>query len=232
MDKKNLKLKNSFTQLIGQVSNMYKEVSNQTNEAYLLGKKEALEEVLNWFMTSHNGELKYVSANSFFNMIQEKLTKTKAAMTTRGGEDVEPEIKQPINFADIKIADNRKRLNRYTFSENAQNSDPIVVEDESSGNPLYNTQLSFPFSVSSAIRSNNSNSPNSFISNQGSVINSNNINTSNQNNSPFLNTTDNNSDLISQNNFNSIGLNANQTGNIFGANLQPSLFISNKKKKK
>ena len=46
MEKKNLKLKNNFTQLITHVSKFYKDVSSNENEAYYLGKKEAYEEIV------------------------------------------------------------------------------------------------------------------------------------------------------------------------------------------
>jgi hypothetical protein len=106
MEKKNLKLKNNFTQLISQVSKLYKDVSASENEAYNLGKKDAYEEIINWFITSHNGDLKYISASAFFNMIQEKLTKAKAGLKEDEGND-------GLNLAEIKVSDNRKR-NRPT----------------------------------------------------------------------------------------------------------------------
>jgi hypothetical protein len=109
MEKKNLKMKNNFTQLITQISKLYKDASNSQGEAYNLGKKEAYEEILSWFLTSHNGDLKYVSATSFFNMIQEKLTKVKMTLKANGDGDSQEEDIKPLNLADIKISDNRKR---------------------------------------------------------------------------------------------------------------------------
>ncbi len=69
MDKKNAKLKNNITQMIGQLSKIYKEISSKENDSYLLGKKEAYEEILNWFLQTHNGDFRYVSANNFFSSI-------------------------------------------------------------------------------------------------------------------------------------------------------------------
>jgi hypothetical protein len=110
MEKKNLKLKNNFTQLISQVSKLYKEASSSENESYNLGKKEAYEEILNWFITSHNGELKYISANSFLNMIQEKLTKVKTTLKSYSDDISQEDETKSLNLADIKITDNRKRI--------------------------------------------------------------------------------------------------------------------------
>lgn len=157
MEKKNLKLKNNFSQLIGQVSKLYKEVSNANNESYLQGRKEALEEVLNWFVTSHNGELKYVSANSFFCMIQEKLAKTKVALSnkTSEGEALQEEEVKPMNFSEIRVADNRKRVNRFpSHSEHASSyfhpGSDLIGEEGSGG-------LNFPVSIGSLINDGNSN---------------------------------------------------------------------------
>jgi hypothetical protein len=178
MEKKNAKLKNTFTGLISHISKIYKDCSNVNNEAYLIGKKEAFEEILNWFVTSHNGELKYISATSFFNMIQEKLAKTKAAIATKACDETEEEIKSPMNFSEIKISDNKKRVNRYAQNDtstlvysnnNGNNSDQIVVEEETNSNSLSNMMsmqaLNYPFSVNSLINTNNSN----FILNSNTV---------------------------------------------------------------
>jgi len=236
MEKKNLKMKNNFTQLIGQVSKLYKEVSNTTNESYLLGKKEAYEDILNWFITSHNGELKYISANSFFNIIQEKLIKTKTALATRTSEETgEEEIKQQVNFSDIKISDNRKRVNRWSGNE----PDQIVVEEDSIG-----AQVNFPVSVSSLI--NTTNNSNSFSlgsnwqisnANNSSIINNNtnNITSSNNLNSDLLNTTMN---FTSINSLSGMNNTSNQQNNILNTNSNSNNALVNpivssiKKKKK
>jgi hypothetical protein len=230
MDKKNLKLKNNFTQLIGQVSKLYKEASNSTNEAYLLGKKEAFEEILNWFITSHNGELKYISANSFFSMIQEKLTKTKTALANE--ENAEEEIKQPVNFSEIKLADNRKRVFRSTY--NAFNETNYEMDDES-GNT---SQINFPFSVSSLINSSGSLTSNSQINHLHT--NSTNLSNLNANNS-FQNNQNSIQNSVSESNstfthphtsINSLGVSNNtQQNNILGSSNQINAFLPKKKKK-
>lgn len=153
-------MKTLFTNLITNVSKTYKECSNSNNEAYLKGKKEAFEEILNWFVNSHNGELKYISATSFFNMIQEKLAKTKAALNA--ADENEEDIK-PINFAEIKISDNRKRVNRYAEREclSSVSYNPFNEEESSQAiNNLSNNNqnlnnFSFPFSIHSLNEQNN-----------------------------------------------------------------------------
>lgn len=151
MEKKNLKLKNDVSQLIAQVSKLYKEISSDNNESYYLGKKDAFEEMLNWFVTSHNGDLKYISANSFLNMVQEKLSKTKAAMN-KNVEDVLPEEDiKGINFSDIKITDNKKR--RYPSDLNEQ----LMMEDS-------NYQVNNNFNIQSNV-----------LMNSGSAINNDNV---------------------------------------------------------
>jgi hypothetical protein len=251
MEKKNLKLKNNFTQLISQVSKLYKDVSNTSNESYLQGKKEAFEEVLNWFITSHNGELKYLSANSFLNMIQEKIAKTKTALATKINEDGgEEEIKQQVNFSDIKISDNRKRINRYSYIESNSNNygflnnDQIVVEDESNVSNVTNSHIPFPFSVSSLINSNSGNSlfinPNQTLNNGITSLNNNSTTDNLPETSHNLNVS---SEFIVSNPPTSITsissfpqINSiNQQNNIFGNNSQSlanPFLLSTKKKKK
>lgn len=222
MDKKNLKLKNNFTQLIGQVSKLYKEASNTTNEAYLLGKKEAFEEILNWFITSHNGELKYISANSFFGMIQEKLTKAKTALANE--ENAEEEIKQPVNFSEIKLGENRKRVFRSTY--NAFNETNCDMDEE---NINSNQNLNFPFSVSS------------LISQNGSVSTLNHLNTNSSNLINMNNSLQNNTNAFQDSystfthphtSINSLGVSnsSQQQNNILG-NSQTNAFLPKKKKK-
>jgi hypothetical protein len=244
MEKKNAKLKNTFTNLISHISKMYKEVSNVNNDAYLIGRKEAFEEMLNWYVTTHNGELKYISATSFFNMMQEKLAKTKAAIATKLSPDEEEEIKPTMNFSEIKISDNKKRVNRYAAMEVTQNV-PIEEEENSIGmsnvgnnsnnsnnainsinsinssNPPVqpsanlNSAINFPFSVNSLIHSNN------FLLNQGNLASGshlmNNINTNNS--GLFANTINPVSNPSFANPFQPFGLNQ-QTQ----AQIQPSLF--------
>ncbi len=244
MEKKNLKLKNKFSQLIGQVSKMYKEVSNSNDEAYLSGRKEALEEILNWFVSSQNGELKYVSATSFFNMIQEKLTKTKTALATKIGEDAEEEIKPTMNFSEIKISDNRKRTNKYATMQDSinfygypsQNEQNMVVENQSGtastqNNVGISSQINFPITIGSLI---NTNSDNSIQLNNNNIsfdtLRSNNISSSISNAS----NTNGNSDIFIQNQSTSINSLSEYTqshGNIFSSNLQPGLFLPNRKRK-
>lgn len=215
MEKKNLKLKNNFTQLIGQVSKLYKEVSRENTEAYQIGRKEALEEMLNWFVNSHNGELKYVSANSFLNMVQEKLNKSKTALSiiNSNQEDSsspqEEDIKSTVNFSEIKIPDNRKRINKWAMQEDGMIDDtPQITQNASSNN--------FPITI-------------------GSIINSNQIHTfSNQNNTGMIQT-DNFNNCNSQNsslsNINSY--NINSQNNIFNSgNSQSNVFMPHNSKKK
>ena len=187
MEKKNAKIKNTFTQIIGHISKLYKDCSNLNSESYLIGKKEAFEEILNWFVTNHNGELKYVSATSFFNMIQEKLAKTRTAIASKQGDEAEEEInlKPTMNFSEIKISDNRKRINKYAQMERDHNfgySENLIMEEVSSnasnlinqqvisgGNNsaslgVQNSSIGFPFSVSSLINGNRGGTENSIMS--------------------------------------------------------------------
>lgn len=188
MDKINIKNKNNFTKLFGMVSKLYNEGNSNTSESYLIGKKEAYEEILNWFMTSHNGELKYISANSFLNMLQEKLTKTKSAIAQKNIDEIplqEEEIKQ-FNFSDIKIADNRKRIGRFANTESLQVYHEPMNEESS---------VNFPISVGGLLNNIKNNSAkitqpssNSSVNTVNNIFNSNNFINSNMNNINMLDT--------------------------------------------
>lgn len=173
MEKKNIKLKNNITQIIGQISKLYKEFTTKENEYYLIGKKEAYEEILNWFIQSHNGELRYVSANSFLNMIQEKLNKTKSAIN-KTNEEADEEITskdvkdfrdfKQINFSDLKINDSRKRINRFAQDQSFNlNNDQANLEGENNNNiqfSFFNPFLSYINDSDHGNTNNSNNSPN------------------------------------------------------------------------
>jgi hypothetical protein len=134
MEKKNLKLKTNFTQLISQVSNLYKEVFSSENESYNLGKKDAYEEILNWFINNHNGELKYISAGAFINMLQEKLTKVKSSLKSSSDENSQEDDIKAFNLTGMKISENRKRT-RATDMD-------IEESNFNIGSPEYNSFIS------------------------------------------------------------------------------------------
>jgi len=173
MEKKNTKLKNNITQMIGQLSKIYKEISSKENDSYLLGKKEGYEEILNWFLQTHNGDFRYVSANNFFNMIQEKLNKVKIAIN-KHNEEAEEEILnikdfrdlKQINFSDLKINDNRKRINRFAQDQSA--TEQLGQDNNNISNSnniqfsLINPFLSYP---------NTNNNQNASLNTNNSILN-------------------------------------------------------------
>jgi hypothetical protein len=122
MDKKKEKLKSNFTQIVGQISKFYKDISNLENESYNIGKKEAYEEILQWLMTNHNMEFKFISPTSFLNMLQEKLSKVKIQLN---------DTEETINLSEIKISENRKRIRINEI-------DPVIEENFSINNNLLN----------------------------------------------------------------------------------------------
>jgi hypothetical protein len=122
MEKKNFKLKNNFTQLITQISKLYKDVSIAEIEEYNKGKKEAYEEILTWFLSTHNQEYKYLSSNALFTTLQEKITKVKSSLNDQ---------EEGINLNDFKISDNRKRI-RTTDIE------PLIIDEPFPSSNIFN----------------------------------------------------------------------------------------------
>lgn len=242
MEKKNTKLKKNITQMIGQLSNIYKEVSQKENSSYLTGKKEAYEEMLNWLISSHNQDFRYISANSFLNVIQEKINKTKIQINNIGDEQDEEllnlrDLKQ-INFLDLKINDNKKRFNRFAQGQgntsrnltncvNSNNNNS--PEDERERNNLNGNnekQFNFfnPFLMPSNLNNinNNSNSQQLFSPGQSQIQSCGNINIANSNNSNNSNISNNNNN-ISVSNFNN-NLNLNEINFIGNANNNSNIF--------
>jgi hypothetical protein len=234
MEKRNTKLKKNITQMIGQLSNIYKEVSQKENSAYLTGKKEAYEEMLNWLISSHNPDFRYISANSFLNIIQEKINKTKIQINNIGDEQDEEllnlrDLKQ-INFLDLKINDNKKRFNRFAQGQNSRNLTNCVnsnnnnspTERDERNNNNNEIQFSFfnPFLMPSNLNNNNNNNSNQIFSqgNIGNIIN---------NNDSISNNNLSNQQIISSNlNFINGNGNENGNGNLNEINLMGNAYIN------
>ena len=112
MEKKNIKLKNNFSQLIAQVSKFYKDISSFENDSYNLGKKEAYEEILNWYLTVQDGDLKNITAGSLYNMLQEKISKIKLSLNEEDQittNDIKSNKKK--NSTDEMIVDSVSNIN-------------------------------------------------------------------------------------------------------------------------
>lgn len=135
MERTHLKNKNNFSQLFAKISQVYKESNTLDKEAYLNGKKEAYEEVLSWLQNNHNHEFKYINANAFFAMIQEKLTKARMQLNNNKNKEEDDKI---INFTEFKFSENKKRVLRFI------NDDDLGLEDddESSENGSNNNESS------------------------------------------------------------------------------------------
>jgi len=171
----------------------------------------------------------------FFNMIQEKLAKTKkTALATKTLED-EYEIKPTINFSEIKLSDNRKRINRYAnqMSIPEQQNEQLMMEDNQNSHSTTSPNpsvVNFPISLNSLL--------NTMPNNQNIHLNNNSLSTANQNSFCTNTNFNNNIDLFNSNipaalndpndQFSNNTLNTN---NVFSGNFQPSLFLPSKKKK-
>lgn len=141
MDKINREANDNFKQLFAFISKTYSELSKSTNQSYAIGKKEAFEEVLYWLNTSHNSELKYVSAGAFHNMMGDKITKAKIALNSKQEED--DEIKA---MTEMKIQDNKKKAHRQNVCEQK--------DDNNNNHNNNSSSFNFPISVQNLIQQN------------------------------------------------------------------------------
>ena len=105
MDKQQKKFKNTFSQFIAAASKGYKNLNDINNESYLIGKKEGYEEILNWFLTCTQGDIKYISASSFHNQLNDKIKKYKTCLTEEDDEKMQMS-------SEIKVSERKKRFSQ------------------------------------------------------------------------------------------------------------------------
>lgn len=114
MEKINKEVNDCHRQLISHISKIYSDISKNMNQSYLTGKKDGYEEILNWLISTNNLENKYISPNSFYNMIMEKNIKTKIALNAKNEDD---DNDSKLHF------ENKKKLHRNpTLNFNSDNS--------------------------------------------------------------------------------------------------------------
>ena len=105
MDKQQKKFKNTFSQFIAAASKGYKNLNDINNESYLIGKKEGYEEILNWFLTCTQGDIKFISASSFHNHLNDKIKKYKTCLTEEDDEKMQMS-------SEIKVSERKKRFSQ------------------------------------------------------------------------------------------------------------------------
>lgn len=114
MEKINEEVNDNHRQLFSQISKIYSDISKNMTQSYLTGKKDGYEEILNWLISTNNLENKYITPNSFYNMIMEKNIKTKIALNAKNDEE---DNDSRLHF------ENKKKLHRNsTMNFNSDNS--------------------------------------------------------------------------------------------------------------
>ena len=61
-----------FKQSANLITQMYKEGQAAYNAGLCHGRQEAYEDILNWFIYSHNPDFRYISAQDFFAFVQSR----------------------------------------------------------------------------------------------------------------------------------------------------------------
>lgn len=118
MDKQQKRSKNSFSQLIGASSLTFKNFNEIYQESYLIGKKEAYEEILNLFLTCTQGDIRYVPSSQFSNSLTEKLKKIKGSLSNEEEEISESKFSEKKKqFSDQDITTNINNLFEPSGSE-------------------------------------------------------------------------------------------------------------------
>ena len=81
--------KKNFVNIFTQLTNIYFETKGEVNQNYEKGKKEALDEIIQWYNNTYNND-KAVSINALILFLQEKIENTKIQMSIKKENDIKP----------------------------------------------------------------------------------------------------------------------------------------------
>ena len=160
MDKIKKEVNDMNKQLIDNITKFYNQSTRILNSSYLTGKKEAYEEVIQWLISSHNNEMKFVSnPSALFNFLQEKNAKTKIAILNSTNNNYEDDFIQKLQN------ENKKKLHRM------YNNSMLISTTENNYDQNINTFI--PFNIANLITQSGNNEINT---NDNGTMNNNDIN--------------------------------------------------------
>ena len=165
MDKNQQKLNNNLKNLSSEIKTAYKDISENINDSYLIGKKDAYEEIMIWLKEHHHPELKYIAPFPLIGIAQEKLSKANSSLKIKDKEKEDSDI----NFSKFRMANNKKRVNKYAQRERERELFSDDEDNNSQSEETYNN-----------LQKNEHN---------GNVINNNNYYYQNMNNNTLINNT-------------------------------------------
>lgn len=150
------KTKAEFSQLIAQVSKLYRESSQRNEEAFYQGKKEAFEEIMQCFISNQNGNLRYVQSFAFSQMLDEKIQKLeKNLQFIENGEEDKIIMETEVKKFDKKDGSALPNLIKMSIDEEESETKNDNNNNSSTNNTLNkNNFVEFPFAL---IQNNNSN---------------------------------------------------------------------------
>jgi hypothetical protein len=104
------------------LTSLYKECELAESSGLMEGRKQAYEDILNWVLTTHSGDLKHISVTSFLHFIQERLHKCSPVPSEELISTSPPSFPfdqsfntfNKVNLAGFRFSDSRKR----TFPKN------------------------------------------------------------------------------------------------------------------
>ena len=160
MDKIKKEVNDMNKHLIDNITKFYNQLTRNLNSSYLTGKKEAYEEVIQWLISSHNNEMKFVSNPcALVNFLQEKNAKTKIAILNSTNNNYEDDFIQKLQN------ENKKKLHRM------YDNSMLIPLSESNYDQNVNTFI--PFNIANLINQSGNNEVNT---NDNCNLNSNDIN--------------------------------------------------------
>ena len=156
--KKDLNENNSF--LFSSISRMYSDTMGMLNEAYLIGKKDSYEEMLNLlYIFINNNGIKYLSPNNFQSFLTDRQHKTKIS---KNNEDINKCYECKRKYHKVNQIDSLSMNNPFYINDGLYN---IPNYNNNIQNNFYSSNSSFfnnPFDYSI---NNTNNSNNDFNSN-------------------------------------------------------------------
>jgi len=134
MHQNSKKLKEEIKRISMELTKFYNEASETQQDAYLTGKKEAFEDILNWLANNHNSEFRHINTSSFFSMIQDKINKSKTSLLNNGADYIEEDKpNKTINLSHIRVQESRKRVNKYAsdyYNGNMDYNNDCIMDQE------------------------------------------------------------------------------------------------------
>jgi len=165
MEKINKEVNENNKKLLNEITKIYTKLSKNLNDSYITGKKEALEEILNYLLTQQQN-FKYIDNNSFYNFLIQKRTKAKIALKDKNNNNYNDSDLE--YFININSENKHNNVNNNDSNKRKYHKNIIFDINNDNYNNMNNNDI-FPTSVSNLFKNNNNN--NNYNNNNNGILN-------------------------------------------------------------